>query len=53
MLFIPHSEPETQTVHGIARTHQPHVWLNIHSGMEAMFVPWDHQKKVSGFTELT
>lgn len=41
------SEPETQSVLELARVFQPHVWLNIHSGMEAMFVPWDHQSKVS------
>ena len=20
----------------------PHVWLNVHSGMEALFMPYDH-----------
>mmetsp|Transcript_12451 Transcript_12451/g.33975 ORF Transcript_12451/g.33975 Transcript_12451/m.33975 type:complete len:413 (-) Transcript_12451:223-1461(-) len=43
----PFSEPETQLVLEIARAFQPHVWLNVHSGMEAMFVPWDHQSKVA------
>jgi hypothetical protein len=26
----------------IAKTLKPHAWVNVHSGMEAMFVPWDH-----------
>lgn len=30
----------------LAQTFKPHAWLNIHSGMEAMFTPWDHQDKV-------
>jgi len=36
----------------LARAFSPHVWLNIHSGMEAMFVPWDHQSKVSALDQL-
>lgn len=41
------SEPEVQIVLGVAKTMKPHVWLNIHSGMEAMFTPWDHRAEVS------
>ncbi|PNW76488.1 hypothetical protein CHLRE_11g467631v5 [Chlamydomonas reinhardtii] len=42
----PFSEPEVQLVHGIAQEFQPRVWLNVHSGMEAMFTPWDHKAEV-------
>ena len=30
----------------LAKALQPHVWLNVHSGMEAMFTPWDHKAEV-------
>lgn len=40
------SEPEAQTVLQLARDLKPHVWLNVHSGMEAMFTPWDHKPEV-------
>ena len=40
------SEPESQIILGLAKALKPHVWLNIHSGMEAMFVPWDHKAEV-------
>ena len=41
-----YSEPEVQTVLHLARELKPHVWLNVHSGMEALFVPWDHKAEV-------
>ncbi|KAG2432170.1 hypothetical protein HXX76_009090 [Chlamydomonas incerta] len=42
----PFSEPEVQLLHGIAKEFKPSVWLNVHSGMEAMFTPWDHKAEV-------
>ena len=42
------SEPESQIVLDLAKTFKPHVWLNVHSGMEAMFTPWDHIGEVRG-----
>ena len=27
---------------GVARAFKPHVWMNAHSGMEALFMPYDH-----------
>lgn len=42
----PFSEPETQLVLALAREYQPHVWLNVHSGMEALFTPYDHKAAV-------
>jgi hypothetical protein len=30
----------------VARAFQPHVWLNVHSGMEALFTPYDHKASV-------
>ncbi|KAK9837663.1 hypothetical protein WJX74_002438 [Apatococcus lobatus] len=38
----PFSEPETQILKEIAEEFVPHVWLNVHSGMEALFMPYDH-----------
>ena len=25
---------------------KPHVWVNVHSGMEALFMPYDHRAEV-------
>ncbi len=41
------SEPEAQILLGVATQFKPHVWVNVHSGMEAMFTPWDHKAEVS------
>ncbi len=43
---FPFSEPETQLLREIAEAFKPDMFLNIHSGMEAMFVPWDHRLEV-------
>ena len=42
----PHSEPEVQVVLGEAKALAPHVWLNVHSGMLALFMPYDHKATV-------
>jgi hypothetical protein len=42
----PRSEPEAQAVAAVAKGFQPHVWLNVHSGMEALFTPFDHKATV-------
>jgi len=42
----PFSEPEVKIIHELTRGLQPHVWLNVHSGMEALFTPWDHKAEV-------
>ncbi|GMH20510.1 hypothetical protein Nepgr_022351 [Nepenthes gracilis] len=39
----PFSEPETQIMQKLAMTFEPHVWVNVHSGMEALFMPYDHK----------
>ncbi|XP_075517122.1 uncharacterized protein LOC142551653 isoform X1 [Primulina tabacum] len=39
----PFSEPETQILRKLALTFEPHVWVNVHSGMEALFMPYDHK----------
>ena len=31
-----------QILNGLAEEFQPHVWMNMHSGMEALFMPYDH-----------
>ena len=43
---FPFSEPEAQLLKEITESFRPDVFLNIHSGMEAMFVPWDHRLDV-------
>lgn len=30
----------------LAEEFQPHVWLNAHSGMEALFMPYDHKPSI-------
>lgn len=42
----PFSEPEAVAVREIVATHNPDVFINIHSGMEALFVPYDHRKDI-------
>lgn len=32
--FAPFSEPETQVMRKLALTFDPHIWVNVHSGME-------------------
>ncbi|XP_062018683.1 inactive metallocarboxypeptidase ecm14 isoform X2 [Rosa rugosa] len=39
----PFSEPEAQIMRKIAVSFDPHIWVNIHSGMEALFMPYDHK----------
>lgn len=39
----PFSEPETQIMRKLAVSFDPHVWINVHSGMEALFMPYDHK----------
>lgn len=42
----PFSEPEVALLKSLAEDFKPHVWLNVHSGMEAMFLPYDHKNEV-------
>lgn len=42
----PFSEPEAVAVREIVATYNPDVFINIHSGMEALFVPYDHRKDI-------
>ncbi|OVA11978.1 Peptidase M14 [Macleaya cordata] len=39
----PFSEPETQMMRKLSTSFDPHVWINVHSGMEALFMPYDHR----------
>ncbi|XP_071925401.1 uncharacterized protein [Coffea arabica] len=39
----PFSEPETQFMRKLSISFEPHVWVNVHSGMEALFMPYDHK----------
>ncbi|XP_057974376.1 uncharacterized protein LOC131162190 [Malania oleifera] len=41
----PFSEPESQIMRKICKSFEPHVWINVHSGMEALFMPYDHRNK--------
>lgn len=40
----PFSEPETRILKQLVKEFDPHVWINVHSGMEALFMPYDHKK---------
>ncbi|CAI7830253.1 unnamed protein product, partial [Closterium sp. NIES-54] len=37
------SEPEAEAMRRLAVWFRPHVWVNVHSGMEALFTPLDHR----------
>jgi hypothetical protein len=39
----PLSEPEASILHDLLQKHTPHAWVNVHSGMEALFMPYDHK----------
>ncbi|GAB2260635.1 hypothetical protein Droror1_Dr00011490 [Drosera rotundifolia] len=39
----PFSEPESQIMRKLVMTFEPHVWINVHSGVEALFMPYDHK----------
>ncbi|KAE8731424.1 putative HXXXD-type acyl-transferase family protein [Hibiscus syriacus] len=39
------SEPETQIMRKLAISFDPHIWINVHSGMEALFMPYDHKNR--------
>ena len=45
-----HSEPEVQVLLSLAKELKPHVWLNVHSGMYALFTPYDHKGHVPNTT---
>ncbi|KAL6771740.1 CGL90 [Auxenochlorella protothecoides x Auxenochlorella symbiontica] len=42
------SEPEANLVREAAVLFQPHIWINVHSGMEALFMPFDHKVGAPG-----
>ena len=39
----PFSEPEAFMMRALLEEFNPHVWVNVHSGMEALFMPFDHK----------
>lgn len=42
------SEGETRVVKAVAREVRPNVYLSVHSGAEAVLVPWDSGRNVGG-----
>ena len=44
----PFSEPEAALLLRLARGLKPHVWASVHSGMAALFMPYDHQDHIPG-----
>lgn len=46
--IAPFSEPESQIMRKLAISFQPHIWVNVHSGMEALFMPYDHKNTTPG-----
>ncbi|CAL5205528.1 unnamed protein product [Lathyrus oleraceus] len=41
--IAPFSEPESQIMRKLAISFEPHIWVNVHSGMKALFMPYDHK----------
>ena len=39
----PFSEPEAFMLKTLLEEFEPHAWVNVHSGMEALFLPYDHK----------
>jgi hypothetical protein len=37
------SEPESKVLQKLFKEVKPHAWINVHSGMEAIFTPYDHK----------
>lgn len=48
---FPYSEPETFVLRQELVAFQPHVWVNVHSGMEALFMPYDHRQEIPSGAE--
>lgn len=46
------SEPEVKILKNISETFKPDVFINIHSGMEALFVPFDHRNTIAYGTNV-
>ncbi|KAJ4770592.1 Zn-dependent exopeptidases superfamily protein [Rhynchospora pubera] len=42
----PFSEPEAQIMRKLAVSFNPHIWVSVHSGMEALFMPYDHKNTI-------
>lgn len=40
--FLDDSEPENQILKELSLEFEQHVWIGVHSGMCAMFMPYDH-----------
>jgi len=40
----PFSEPEAELMRRLCVRLRPHLWVNVHSGMEALCVPFDHRR---------
>jgi hypothetical protein len=38
----PFSEPEASLLRDALAAWRPHAWVNVHSGMRALFMPYDH-----------
>ena len=39
------SEPESKVLEKLFKDVKPHAWVNVHSGMEAIFTPYDHKNE--------
>jgi len=42
----PFSEPEAQMILTQLKAFNPHGWVNVHSGMKALFMPYDHLARI-------
>eukprot|EP01024_Parvocaulis_polyphysoides_P051502 TRINITY_DN50739_c0_g1_i1.p1 TRINITY_DN50739_c0_g1~~TRINITY_DN50739_c0_g1_i1.p1 ORF type:complete len:468 (+),score=48.16 TRINITY_DN50739_c0_g1_i1:183-1586(+) len=46
----PFSEPESQIIMQVVQDFEPHVWINVHSGTYALFMPYDHMASIPNVT---
>ena len=44
----PFSEPESLLLRDALAAWEPHAWVNVHSGMRALFMPFDHVAAMPG-----
>uniref|UniRef100_A0A7S3UAI7 Peptidase M14 domain-containing protein n=1 Tax=Picocystis salinarum TaxID=88271 RepID=A0A7S3UAI7_9CHLO len=42
----PFSEPEVRITKDLVEEFRPHIWINFHSGMEGLFIPYNYKEKV-------
>lgn len=47
----PLSEPEAKVLSALTKEFKQHCWISTHSGMDALFLPFDHKNEVCFFKQ--